>query len=100
MPISQIRPAGPAPEPKGIQPLSAEKPASRPFAKIVEELLGNVNVQQARADQGVRDLAVGKTDNVHNVMLEVAKADLNFRMILEIRNRLAEGFQEVLRLQV
>ena len=43
---------------------------------------------------------MGQTDNLHSVMLAVAKADLSFRTILEVRNRLTDAFQEIMRMQV
>lgn len=102
MPITQIKPVG-VPATPGTRPTSPTQEAGQTgatFAKVMDRLLGQVSGPQQEADQAVRDLATGRTDNIHDVMLAVAKADLTFRMILEIRNRLAEGFQEVLRLQV
>ena len=74
--------------------------AESPFAKLIDHLVGDANAQQAHADQVVRQLATGQTDNVHDVMLAVAKADLSFRLVLEVRNRLTEAYQEVMRMQV
>jgi len=67
---------------------------------LLVDLVGKVNAQQASADQAVHQLALGQTDNLHGVMLEVAKADLGFRLFLEIRNRLTDALQEVLHMQV
>ena len=78
-------------------------PGQRPevsFAKVVEHLLGDANSQQVHADQLVQQLAVGKTDNLHDVMLAVVKADLSLRTVLEVRNRLTEAYQEIMRMQV
>lgn len=99
MPITQVQSTGLLPAPAGLSQAPGTR-SGESFSKVIDQLLGNVNQQQNQADQLVRDLAVGKTDNVSDVMLEVAKTDLTFRMILEIRNRLVEGFQEILRLQV
>jgi flagellar hook-basal body complex protein FliE len=70
------------------------------FLKIVEGLLSQANGQQVTADQAVRDLALGQTDNLHQVLLEVAKSDISFRLILEIRNRLSDAFQEIMRMSI
>ena len=66
---------------------------------MMERLLEGMSTQEAKADQAVQDLALGKEDNMHNVMIAVAKADLNFRLILEIRNRLTDAFQSVMQMQ-
>lgn len=84
---------GLAPAPRG-----PEGPA--PFGRLVHDLLASVNGQEAQANRAVQEFALGKTDNVHDVMLTVAKADITFRLLLEIRNRLTEAMQEIMRMQV
>src|SRR5262245_57200285 len=98
-----IAPVGPA----GLKPVGDEfattgpaRPGEGPFSKVIDQLLGGANNLQAQADKAVEDLALGRTDNVHGVMLAVARADLSFRMILEVRNRLTEAMQDVMRMQV
>lgn len=71
-----------------------------PFSKLLDYALQKSAAQEKEANQAVVDLATGKTDSVHDVMLSVAKADLTFRLLMEIRNRLTEGLQEILRMQV
>ena len=65
------------------------------FANLIDRFVGEANTQQVREDQSVQDLALGKTDSMHEVLLDVAKADLAFRLMLEIRNRLTEAYQEI-----
>src|SRR5438132_11035634 len=50
---------------------------------VAGPVLSKVNAQQIGADQAVRDLATWQTDNLHGVLLSVAKADLSFRLFLE-----------------
>jgi|SRR3990172_12523390 len=70
------------------------------FTRLVDGLLGGAHAEQAQADEAVRQLATGQSDNLHDVMLQVAQADLSFRTILEVRNRLTEAYQEIMRMQV
>lgn len=84
---------------EAIAPAPAE-PGGVGFGRVIDQLLSDANSQQVQADQAVQELAVGRADNVHDVMLAVAKADLSFRMILEVRNRLTEAYQEIMRMQV
>src|SRR5579885_174584 len=71
-----------------------------PFARIVDKYLREAHQKQQAADQAVMDLATGKTENIHEVMLAVTKADLTFRTILQVRNRLTEAYQEITRMTV
>jgi flagellar hook-basal body complex protein FliE len=104
MGIAPIRPPDGSPAAVGIQPQNAAAkpagPAEAPFTKLVDQLLSYTEGKQVRADQAVMDLAAGRTESVHNVMLAVAEADLSFRLVLEIRNRLSDAYQEIMRMQV
>ncbi len=101
MGISPIRPADSAfPGPGGARPAAASPATGPGFGKVIESLLESADARQVQAGQAVRDLAMGRTENVHGVMLSVAEADLTFRMILEIRNRLTDAYQEIMRMQV
>jgi flagellar hook-basal body complex protein FliE len=86
--------------PAMASPGALRSPGAGGFMQVIEGLLASANGQQASADQAVRDLAIGQTDNLHGVLLEVAKADLSFRLVLEIRNRLTDAFQEIMRMQM
>ncbi len=69
------------------------------FAKTIANVIGDVNLNQQQADAALEGLATGKIDNVHDVVLAVAKADLSFRFLLEVRNRLTEAYQEISRMR-
>ena len=70
------------------------------FANVMDHLLGNAVQSDQRAEAAVRELAIGQTDNLHGVLLQVAQADLSFHLILEIRNRLSDAYQEIMKMQV
>ena len=55
---------------------------------------------EANANQAVLDLAMGRADDLHTVALAASKADISFRKILEVRNRMLEAYQEIMRMQV
>ncbi len=75
----------------------AEGPGS--FAETLEHAVKGANRLQHEADDTVRKFASGDVDDVHDVMLALDRADLSFRMTLEVRNKLLEAYQEVMRLQ-
>lgn len=81
-------------------PSAAPAPAAEGFGRVVDRMLSGANAEQAHAEQAVRDFAMGRTDNLHGVMLAMAKADLSFRLILEVRNRLSDAYQQVMSMQV
>ncbi|MGH7169599.1 MAG: flagellar hook-basal body complex protein FliE [Gemmataceae bacterium] len=70
------------------------------FSRVLAQFLNDASGQQAHAEQAVQNLAAGRADNVHNVMLSMAKADLSFHLVLEMRNRISDAYQEIMRMQV
>jgi len=84
--------AAPSPAPAGS--------GASGFARLLTQVVGDAGTQQAQAEQGVNNVAAGRADNTHNVMLSMAKADLSFHLVLEIRNRLSDAYQEIMRMQV
>ena len=70
------------------------------FADVLRDVLTADANAQAEAAQATSDFATGKAQDLHTVGLAVSKADLQFRLVLEIRNRLTEAYQEVMRTQV
>jgi flagellar hook-basal body complex protein FliE len=100
MAIVPVGPNGLVPVGDGAALPSVRPTEKPPFLDVVEKLLSEANAGQFQADQAMREFTTGHADNLHDVMLAVAKADLTFRMILEVRNRLTEAYQEVMRMQV
>ncbi|MEY2907564.1 MAG: flagellar hook-basal body complex protein FliE [Pseudomonadota bacterium] len=52
------------------------------------------------AESEVQKLALGEADNLHQVMISLSKAKTSFELTLQVRNKLLEGFQEVMRMSV
>jgi flagellar hook-basal body complex protein FliE len=76
---------------------SAQTPS---FADTLKQSIAEVNALKMQADNAIQDLAVGKTDDVQGTILAVEKADVSFKLMMEIRNKLVSAYQEVMRLQV
>ncbi len=98
-----IQPTGPIAGLLGLSESATGGPSASPvdaFGKVIDQLLSSQAATEAKADQAILDLALGRTDDLHSVALAVSMADLSFRKILEIRNRLLEAYQEIMRMQV
>ncbi len=70
----------------------------RSFSQLMGELVQNANSMQVDADNTLQDLIAGNVDNVHDVVLKVAKADLSFRFLMEVRNKVTEAYQQISRM--
>ncbi len=102
MAVQSLGPIAPLPR---LQPLAAPPasdttaPASG-FAALLDGLVAGNQQANAAADAAIRDLATGQAQDLHTVTMAVAQADMSFRLLLEIRNRLTDAYQEISRMQV
>lgn len=78
----------------------AVKSSDQGFGSLLTGIVEGANNQQVVADQAIENFATGQEDNIQNVVVSMAKADLSFRMVMEIRNQLMESYQEIMRMQV
>jgi flagellar hook-basal body complex protein FliE len=84
----------------GPQPGLGAASGGASFADALKDAVQGANRLQHEADDTVRRFATGDIEDVHQVMLALDRADLSFRMTLEVRNKLVEAYQEVMRLPV
>jgi flagellar hook-basal body complex protein FliE len=70
------------------------------FADTLAQSLDKVNTMQKQADVAIQDFVAGDTRNIHETMISVGKADLAFRLTMQVRNKIVEAYQEVMRTQV
>jgi flagellar hook-basal body complex protein FliE len=62
--------------------------------------LEKVNDKLISSEHLLQDMASGKTDNIHHVMLALEDAKLSLQLLVQVRNKLLESYQDVLRMQV
>ncbi|AUS96323.1 flagellar hook-basal body complex protein FliE [Clostridium thermosuccinogenes] len=70
------------------------------FADFLNEAMGKVNDLQVNAEKLSDDFAAGKTDNIHEVVIAAAKADIALQFTLQIRNKILDAYNEIMRMQI
>jgi flagellar hook-basal body complex protein FliE len=80
--------------------LDAAKESGKSFSDTLNEAINSVNDLQKTADKGAQDLATGRTDNIHEVMIAVEKADIALKLMVQVRNKIIDAYQEVMKMQV
>lgn len=70
------------------------------FANLLAEQVQNVNTMQTDANDMVHSLLTGGDVNDAEVLTAVQKADLAFRMLLQVRNKLIEAYREIQQIQI
>ena len=86
----------------GTKPPETKKSTdeSKPFTDMLKASIEKVNKLQNDADQAIKELTVGDTKDIHNTMIALEKADMSFQMIMKVRNKIAQAYEEVMRMQV
>jgi flagellar hook-basal body complex protein FliE len=80
-------PAGPAPG-TGID-----------FVRVFEREVSQLNTDVQAAESGLRDLAAGKPVELHEVMIRLERARLSVQVFVQVRNKIVESYQDLMRMQ-
>ncbi len=70
------------------------------FAEALQRTLAEVNQSQVSADRAAEQVAAGKTKNLHEAMIKFEEADISLRLMVQMRNKAVEAYQEIMRMQV
>ena len=66
----------------------------------IEELLSDVDSIQQSSDVSIKDLLAGKNSDITSVVSEVAKADLSFKLLVGVRNKLIEAYKQTMNMPI
>jgi flagellar hook-basal body complex protein FliE len=97
------------PDPIGlIGSINRELPALDPkpaagdpgFKHLLQEQIDRVNQLQRDATEAIEDLATGRRDDVESVLIATQKADTAFRLLLQVRNKVLDAYDEVKQMRI
>ena len=66
----------------------------------MSEFLNVVNSNSKEAGQAVTDVIEGKSDSLAQAMVSMEESKMSFQLMIEIRTKLLESYQEISRMQV
>jgi flagellar hook-basal body complex protein FliE len=70
------------------------------FMDHLKSGIAEVNDMQKKADNMAMSVAAGKSENLHETMIAASQAEITFNLMVQLRNRALEAYQEVMRMQV
>jgi flagellar hook-basal body complex protein FliE len=85
--------------PAEVEPVTAAKPEGEGFLETLHGALEDVDQLQGQAQAQVSQMLSGTGLDVHKAMIAVEKADLAFQLMLQVRNKIVQAYQEVARMQ-
>lgn len=73
--------------------------ASGSFTTLLQNAVSGVEQMHTEAQSEVTQLASGDRQDIHNVMIAVEKADVAFQLMMQVRNKIVNAYQEVSKMQ-
>lgn len=81
-------------------PGPASSSGSASFSNVLGGFIQEVSDKQAAAGDAVAGLLGGKNVSLHQTMISMEEASVSFQLMVEVRNRLLDSYQELMRMQV
>jgi flagellar hook-basal body complex protein FliE len=95
-PISSIAPIS---IPESIRPVSGSGKTGE-FQKILESSLQTLQATQQDASQAVQQFLSGESEELHSTVLATQRAEMAFELGLQVRNKVVQAYQEIMRMQM
>jgi len=95
---SNIQPIAPRPTRPGADQAAGEPKAD--FASTLKNCVEQAETDQQASAQAVQDLLSGRTEDVVPVVAAVAKADMSFKLLMGVRNKVIEAYRETMNMQI
>lgn len=70
------------------------------FSQVFSDAIEKINDDQKASKQAIRDYMSGENTNLHETLLSLEKADISFKMMMQVRSKLVSAYQEIMRTQV
>jgi flagellar hook-basal body complex protein FliE len=80
--------------------LAPAQPAGESFGSLLSRLVEDVNTRQTLARDAVHELQAGGNVSLHQAIIAMEEASVSFQLMVEVRNKLLESYQELMRMQV
>ena len=96
--ILEPRPIQPKinPDSSGMPKVGGSDGNKADFANVVKNYISNVDELQQSSNMSIKDLLSGKNEDITSVVSEVAKADISFKLLVGVRNKLIEAYKQTM----
>ena len=82
------------------QETTSVQPTGDSFASMLGQMVSDVNAKQNISAQAVSALQSGQTVPLHKAVIAMEEANVSFQLMVEVRNRLLDSYQEIMRMQI
>jgi len=88
------------PEPFGGSTVKRASQGGQGFSDLLKHAVESVNSMSHEAGRLEDAVAKGEDVNIHQAVIAGEKAGLSFRLLMQVRNKMIDAYQEVMRMQV
>ena len=95
--IERLKPLG------AIEPQKAEgdkAPGGDSFGSVLKNTIMDINSLQNDADKAIANVQLEDAGSIHEAMIALEKAGISFQVMMQVRNKILDAYQEVMRMQV
>lgn len=82
------------------KPVAEVTKSTQSFQQLLSQAIQDVNAKHVEAEQMTQKLMTGEIQDVHQVMIAAQKASLSLQLTVQVRNKVVEAYQEIMRMQV
>jgi len=99
-PITSINSTSQLTPPQGTKNTGQIGEAASDFGQVLGNAIQALSQKEETANQAIASLAAGEDIELHQVMMAMQEAEISFQLALEVRNKIVDAYQEIMRMQV
>lgn len=85
---------------KSTSQIGGTQKGEKTFYETLKDAVGNVNELQKKADVQMQKLATGKAENIPDVLISAEQADIALKLMVQVRNKIIDAYNEIMKMQV
>ncbi len=70
------------------------------FKSIFENALNNYVEAETQVDEDIYKISVGESDDLHNLMINTKKAEMSLELVIQLRNKALDAYNEIMRMGI
>lgn len=98
--MSEIRIGSGVFPPPPLQGAGPAKAGGASFGDVLKDAVRDVNKLQTEADKAAEGLITGAQPNVHSTLVALEKADVSFKLMMKVRDKIVDAYREVMKMNV
>jgi len=83
----------------GTKPTGSKEETTR-FGALLKDAISEVNNLSQKSDTEIQKIMTGESDELQTAVIAMQRADVSFQMMMQVRNKIVQAYQEVLRMPI